>query len=170
MKQSIRTDNQTRKWEKVFSDKGKLYVLIATARYDDECHNGHNSFGLTAQLWRANPQGLTIGKDCEACGCLHDDIIKHIPELAPYVKWHLTSSAGPMHYIENTAYWAGKRGGCNGKPGDPPNLDFARSTAVWPEATDEDLTAPGLEDRLRVRVPTLLEEFQQAMESLGFTY
>jgi hypothetical protein len=27
--------------------------------------------------------------------------------LAPYVKWHLTSTDGPMHYLANAMYWAG---------------------------------------------------------------
>ena len=50
------------------------------------------------------------------------------------------------------------------------NLDHARSTAVWPEATDEELTAPGLEMRLQARLPKLMEEFKAAIEQLGFTY
>lgn len=50
------------------------------------------------------------------------------------------------------------------------NLDYARSTAIWPDATDEELTAPGLEDRLKARLPKLIEEFQQALKELGLTY
>ena len=49
-------------------------------------------------------------------------------------------------------------------------LDHARSSAVWPEATVEDLTAPGLEDRLRARLPGLLAEFKTDVEGLGFTF
>lgn len=221
MKQSIRTDNQTRKWKKVFSDKEKMYVLIASARYDDSCHNGYNSFSLTAEVWRATSQGHIIGKDWIYGGCLHDEIIKHIPELAPYVKWHLTSSDGPMHYLENTLYNASERDCwgllkgefrpyrakdgvprwsipfqpayalCNnsvesetepapvtlryqreGRTGEGKARDLAgaRVSAVWPEATDEELTAPNIEARLNARLPKLLEDFRQAMESLGFTY
>ena len=50
------------------------------------------------------------------------------------------------------------------------NLDHARSCSVWPDATDEDLTAPGLELRLKARLPKLMEEFRAAVESLGLTY
>lgn len=50
------------------------------------------------------------------------------------------------------------------------NLDYARASAVWPDATDEDLTAPGLEARLQARLPQLMLEFRQAVESLGLTY
>ena len=42
--------------------------------------------------------------------------------------------------------------------------------AIWPEATDEELTAPDLKERLEARLPALLEEFQAAVESLGFTW
>lgn len=50
------------------------------------------------------------------------------------------------------------------------NLDHARNSAVWPEATDEELTAPGLKERLIDRQAALMDEFRQAVESLGFTY
>jgi hypothetical protein len=49
-------------------------------------------------------------------------------------------------------------------------LDHARSSAVWPDATDEDLTAPGLEARLLARLPVLMVEFKNAVESLGLVY
>lgn len=49
-------------------------------------------------------------------------------------------------------------------------LDSARSAAIWPDATDDQLTAPGLEDRLLARLPALISEFKTAVESLGFTY
>lgn len=49
-------------------------------------------------------------------------------------------------------------------------LNHARSTAIWPDATDEDLIAPGLEDRLKARLPALLVEFRKVVESLGFTW
>jgi hypothetical protein len=49
-------------------------------------------------------------------------------------------------------------------------LDNARSCAIWPDATDEDLTAPGLEARLMARLPVLMAEFRAAVESIGFTF
>ncbi len=49
-------------------------------------------------------------------------------------------------------------------------LDSARNAAIWPDATDEELTAPGLEQRLQARLPQLLTEFRAAMELLGFTW
>lgn len=44
------------------------------------------------------------------------------------------------------------------------DLDAARVTAYWPEATEEDLTAPGLKERLEARLPGLIAEFKALME------
>jgi hypothetical protein len=49
-------------------------------------------------------------------------------------------------------------------------LDFARASAAWPEATDEELTAPGLEQRLLARLPEMLERMRADIEALGFTW
>lgn len=49
-------------------------------------------------------------------------------------------------------------------------LALARSTAVWPDATDEELLSPDLEGKLKARLPRLMEAFKQDMEALGFTY
>ena len=72
-------------------------------RYDDNCRNGHNTFSITATV--ARPRR----RDCEACGCLHDDIAAVFPELAPLIKWHLVSDDGPMHYTANTVFHASDR-------------------------------------------------------------
>jgi hypothetical protein len=49
-------------------------------------------------------------------------------------------------------------------------LDAARSVAVWPDATDADLTEPGLAERLAARLPALLTEFRAAIESIGLEW
>jgi hypothetical protein len=50
------------------------------------------------------------------------------------------------------------------------DLDAASHSAIWPDATDEELTEPGLKERLLARLPQLLEEFKQAVEHFGFEY
>lgn len=198
--------------------------ITVTVRYDDQCGNGHNTFSITADVvtTESKRQG-----DIAAGGCLHDEISKHFPELAPFIKWHLCSSDGPMHYVANTTYHASDRDHrgllqgekkqlVNGrtkqpvwqiavrngegaeikrlsewrdsseKPretltadwepvwivgeGKPRDLEAARRVAVWPEATDEDLTGPGLNERLEARLPGLLAEFRKAVESLGLVW
>mgnify|MGYP000122455735 CR=1 FL=1 len=82
---------------------GKGAQLSVEMRFDDECRNGHNTFAITAEVRVPNR------RDIEAGGCLHDDIARVFPELAPLIRWHLTSTDGPMHYEANTVYFAGDR-------------------------------------------------------------
>lgn len=49
-------------------------------------------------------------------------------------------------------------------------LDAARRAAIWPDATDAELMADDLKERLKARLPALMSEFRAAVESLGFTY
>jgi hypothetical protein len=189
--------------------------LTVKMRFDDQCRNGRNSFSVTGEGME-----LSRGKWQESFGgCCHDEISKVFHELAPLIKWHLTSSDGPMHYLENTVYHAGDRdhNGLragetrqirNGKTGklcwklesasnlphyvdsDSPtaslkinyvpllrvgegkerNLAAARSCAVWPESTDEQLCADPDELRrvLLARLPALLADFRRDIEAAGF--
>jgi hypothetical protein len=208
-----------------YTEDGTEYRITATVRHDDRCKNGHNTFSITAQIDAKNARGKW--QDA-AGGCCHDEVAKHFPELRPVIKWHLTATDGPLHYIANTLYFAGERD-CwgllkgekrqikNGKTGmpaweltledgraarvpeipahvdaahQPPapapglifspwnhtgegkerELDAARRAAVWPDATDADLTAPGLRERLEARHPALMEAFKRDVESLGLTF
>lgn len=45
-------------------------------------------------------------------------------------------------------------------------LDAARRAAVWPDATDDELMADDLRERLEARLPALLDEFNADMSSL----
>ena len=266
------TKNQTRTYgPRFYTENGTRCRITAKVRYDDDCGNGHNSFAITATIDEKDARGHW--RDC-AGGCLHNEVAKHFPELAPFIKWHLCASDGPMHYPGNVIYHAGARDcwgllageestsprqmkhfvqfgnspithevgkrlkafidstiaedgefiidkvehgpsdhkfgpkfqfagmGCQWHEcpfdtceearewldaitgttmhwtartnvfgeGKARDLNAARSCAIWPDATDEDLTADGLEQRLRDRLPALLAEFQTAVESLGFTF
>jgi len=226
-KSTLTTTQTTEYGPKIYTEQGVTYKLVVTIRYDNFCRNGHNTFSITAKQHRKDSSGFWR-KD--SCGCMQDTIAKHVPELAPYIKWHLTSSDGPWGYIENTIYFAGNRD-ChglqkgerrqikNGKTGQPSwelvarhkvtgeiippykleqhtdldtlpqcdyelvwqswdkigegkerELDKARNAAVWPDATDDDLIAPGLKERLEARLPQLMQEFKTVVESLGFVY
>ena len=139
-------------------------VLVANVRFDDECKNGHNTFSITADLYdetRRNGEEYvfnSMGKKryLTARGCQHDLVTKHFRELAPLIKWHLTSTDGPLHYVANTVYHAEQ-----GKP------DYARESAVAPDATLAELSD---ESWLLARLPALMVEFRAAVESLGFVY
>lgn len=172
---------QTKQYRADYYDEhGDPCTLIATVRHDDECRNGHNTFAITADLYekhvqRGEPTTKHIGSGktlwVNAGGCLHEEIARRIPELAPFIKWHLCSTDGPMHYLANTIYLAGDRDAW-GKPGKARELDAARRAAIWPEATDEELSAPReiLKAKLEARLPVLLAEFRAAVESLGLKF
>lgn len=204
---SVLTKNQNKTYgPRPVSGYGHGAQITATVRYDDRCGNGHNTFSITADV--VTPASKRMG-DIEAGGCLHDEIAQVFPELAPFIKWHLCSSDGPMHYVANTVYhalshgpkmawveWADPERGISGhvvkyctieqaealcqtpgysmrideKTSKVANLDYARSSAVWPGATDDELLAPDLAERLQERLPAILVAFQEAVESLGFTY
>lgn len=226
-----------RKYRADYMNKGRPETLTAKVRWDDQCGNGHNSFSVTGSIYGPDriegettirhESGRTLWNF--AGGCCHEEIAKRIPELAPFIKWHLFDPCGPMHYVANTVYHVSDkdshglskgerkqlRNGRTGKPvwelvvrnangealanighnawrdsaecpedtftvkwepvwingeGKARELNHARATAVWPDATDEDLTAPGLEARLLARLPALVAEFKAAVESLGFVF
>lgn len=220
---SVLTKKQVRTYgPKPIAGYGARALITAKVRYDDQCGNGHNSFAITGTVY------IPGWNDIEAGGCLHDEIAKAFPELAPFIKWHLFDSTGPMHGVANTLYHAGDRdhwglrkgefrqhtsrgkiqaGGVEGVPcwelampkglktevyahekpapvtvewvahgitgeGKARNFDAARSCAVWPDATDAELSAEPAELRavLLARLPALIAEFKRDVESLGFVF
>lgn len=53
--------------------------------------------------------------------------------------------------------------------GKPRDLEAARRCAIWPEATDDELCAPDLAEKLAARLPALQARFAADMAALGFT-
>ena len=42
----------------------------------------------------------------ESCGCIHDQIRKHLPDVAHLIRWHRADDdAQPMHCSANGAHW-----------------------------------------------------------------
>lgn len=162
--ESVLVKDQKKTYIKHFTENGQEYEITATARYDDRCRNGHNTFSLTAEIWKAR-NGKRVGNDCESCGCLHDDIAKHFGELKPYIKWHLVSSDEPMHYLANTLY--------HKKEG---KIQYAKDSCVWGVAPDdsmhniEKMSEKALKNYLVVRLPHVQIAFKKAIEELGFTF
>lgn len=97
---------------------GKGARLRVEIRHDDQCKNGHNSFAIVGDI--RGPQGQDI-----AGGCLHDDIAAVFPELAHLIKWHLSSTEGPMHYIGNVCYLAGDADCWGRRKGEPSSFSYA---------------------------------------------
>jgi hypothetical protein len=140
---------------KPISGWGHGALIKAEVRYDDRCCNGHNTLSITGTIY------IPGRRDIEAGGCLHDAIAKHFPELEPFIKWHLVSTDGPMHYLSNTRYHLEQ-----GK------VNYAKSTAVYGALPEDSNVKPEDIDEqfLQNRLPALLSAFQTDVESLGFTY
>lgn len=64
--------------------------------------NQHPYFSVTGEIWAQARNNRWMDS---AGGMLHDQIAKHFPQLRPYLKWHLVSTDGPMHYFANAKYW-----------------------------------------------------------------
>lgn len=172
----------TKDQKKTFTDEwtnehGQKCWLRATVRFDDECGNGHNSFAITGEISEGGHR---------SCGCIHGEIAKRFPQLAPLIKWHLCDSTGPMHYLANARYWAGGIPSCNkgGKwdsrsdGNTPPNAEHLKSTIVYGAVSSDLATDPmklnfydgAFDAWLAARLPALLEAFRRDVESLGFAW
>jgi hypothetical protein len=173
--------------EQTFSPAPRLFKvdhiphrLTITVRYDDSMRNGHNTFTVTGRV-----DTVVRGQwQVESCGMLHSTIAKHYPELTHLLKWHGCTSVEPLHYVANTLYWLGWKGG-QGSPLDaPPRLDYARTAAIWPELPEHMMllalpthTTPEhakrcmhIEAALTERLPALMAEFRDMLECQGFVY
>lgn len=77
----------------------KAYIRV-TAGLRHLAGNALAYFSVTGEIW-----DQPNARDCAACGCLHDDILKGWPALAPIVALHLSDSNGaPMHAEANGWY------------------------------------------------------------------
>lgn len=77
--------------------------LTIKIRLNDECKNGHQDFAITGDIYqKGKPK---TDRYFIAGGCIHDEILKAIPELQIFVTLHLCDYKGiPMHAIENGFY------------------------------------------------------------------
>lgn len=96
-----------------YGKNGSMHVEI---RFDDQCGNAHQSFAITASVYTDESRRV---RDIAAGGCMHEEIAKRFPELAPLIKWHLVSTDSPLHYIANALYHASDRDSSGRKAGEP---------------------------------------------------
>ena len=136
---------QTKTFTKTFTEGEDTYEIKVFLTLEQH-------FSMTGEI------GLK-GKEADCFGMIHGEIEKHFPELMHLAKWHLFDrEKGPMHYIANTMYWA--------RPmTDWFNLEYARNTAIWPDATPEQLND---KQQLLDRLPMLMTEFKSTMKQIGF--
>ena len=80
--------------------EGIIYVSI---RLNDECKNGHQDFAITGDIYSSKTSKAE--RYYLSGGCIHEDIIEHFPEFAPFINLHLCDYKGvPMHAVANGLY------------------------------------------------------------------
>ena len=70
------------------------------------CHGASQRpyFSVTADIYR---RGYTAGNcGLVACGCLHDEIVRHWPDLKPVIALHLCDDRGAPMYTEENGWYA----------------------------------------------------------------
>lgn len=142
-------------------------ILKVFIRLNDECGNGHEDFAITGEL--GTPRDYAKGN--QSGGCIHDEILKHFPEFAPFVKLHLCDWEGsPMHGVANEFYWfAGifpdanlqDYHGGTGRYGRTPE-ECKRILMESFRATEEDIAT------IAAANPRTAQEFSHAIENMGF--
>ncbi len=79
---------------------------------NDECHNGHQDFHITGEIYQAGKP--KTDRYMIACGCVHDEILKHFPEFDIFVRLHGCDYKGIQSAaVENGFYFL--RNGFNSK-------------------------------------------------------
>lgn len=153
-------------WTKHLPDGGRIVTEASIASLGNQAPY----FALTYSKYDS------YGKDAGG-GAGHETIVKHFPHLKPWVRWHLTSTDGPMHYTTNSLYWAGALG--NEYPsahGDnPPNAEYFAHTCVYGAVDSDSAVTPAeilayapeaIRAWLLARFPELMQAFKADMSAL----
>lgn len=157
---------------KEFTERGQKYRIQATYGLDYDFGRRNQQaphFSATARIdiWNGRGWGDDSG------GMQHDEIERHFPQLAPYLKWHLVSTGEPMHYLANAKYWwemaIGKIAPDKYQRVDP--RDAFKSTIVFGAVPGDAMPYtdhwPDVEKWLRARLPKLMGYFAADMKTLG---
>ena len=88
--------------ENYYTENGEEYKIKTTVSLGDDCHNNICEWSITADIRWKNEYG--IYKEY-MCGCCHDEIIRHCPELAKFIPMHVCNHYGaPMYPVGNGIY------------------------------------------------------------------
>ena len=131
------------KWHLVSSDGPMHY--IANTVYHATQHGA-----TKAWIYYTHTDPLKLADERETCLCYTSEIEK--------IKKAETTPGYTVKWDETTAKTQ--------------NLDYARSSACWPEATDEELSVSPeeLTKVLQARLPALMEAFRRDIEACGLLW
>lgn len=86
----------------LFVENGTQYKITAKISLDDDCKNGMYDFHITANIDRKGKNGQYYD---HMCGCCHEEIQKHCPELAKFIPLHLCNHYGAPMYPEANGFY-----------------------------------------------------------------
>jgi len=87
-------------------DGNSLFISI---RLDDDCKNGHQDFAITCSAYEKGQ--VTADRYFLYGGCCHDEILKVMPKLKPFVELHLSDCKGAPMYPEANGFYHLKNSG-----------------------------------------------------------
>jgi hypothetical protein len=94
-----------KEWNKVFYEGGQKYRIQVKAELEIIGGNKKPYFSIGGDIHRLAKNGRKVW---ECGGCIHEEIVKHFPQLQLLVDIHLADDEGvPMHAYANAAYFAG---------------------------------------------------------------
>ena len=94
--------HQLKRRKRILVD-GAPHVLKVDAKLHQLNGNARPYFSLTGEVWDFRHR-----EDPSMCGCIHDVILEHFPDLQIIADLHLSDEDGvPMHAVENGWYWYG---------------------------------------------------------------
>ncbi len=97
-----------KEWNKVFYENGYKHRIKVRAELVHRDGNSSAYFSITGKVDRQAKNNRWME---ERGGCIHEDIVKHFPQLEILTEIHLSDENGvPMHAYSNAAYWAGHEG------------------------------------------------------------
>lgn len=77
----MKSVDKYQKKEKLFTEDGIDYKIIA-------------KYGMSYIRGNSHPHFSITGSSKEFCGCIHDEIALHFPELKPLIQFHLWDDNG----------------------------------------------------------------------------
>jgi hypothetical protein len=147
-------------WQRVISGtpygENKRLLLTVEAKLYTLGNNQYPYFSITGDIKK---QDKRYRDPYVMGGCIHEEILKYFPHLAPLVTVHLSAPDGvPMSAEANARYWAGLSTWSDGRPMSPKDK-YGRITVE----TDEN----GLEWSPKTLASHLRVSEQQAREIRG---
>lgn len=88
-----------------YTEGGERYRIDAEYGIDYAFARKHNQapdFSVTGSIERKSRNNHWYD---HSGGQVTRELAAYVPEIAPYLKWHMVGPDGPMHYFANAKYW-----------------------------------------------------------------